>query len=66
MLEAKIVVQMAGAMLLDDEFQRALPSTSQPTGGLRRHIEAAFAMILGESAVCAKIRRFRAGFLHLG
>ncbi len=64
MFEAKIVVQMAGAMLLDDEFQRVLPRTPQLTGGLRRHVEAAFAVILGKSAVYPKIRRFRAGFLH--
>ncbi len=64
MLQAKIVMQSARAVLLDDEFQSFLMRAPRFAGRLGRHVEAALAVVLGEFAEEAQLGRRRTAFLN--
>src|SRR5207237_666606 len=55
-LDAEVVVQMARAVLLHDEFERARGLLlARAAGRLGRDVEAALAVVLGEPAVAAQV-----------
>jgi hypothetical protein len=57
-LQTKVVVEMARAVLLDDERERASGlARSHRRGRLRRHTEVALAIVFGETAVLAEVRK---------
>jgi len=55
-------MQAARAVLLDDEFQVFFACARRLAGRLRRHLEAALAVVLGEFAEDAQVGRGRTGF----
>jgi hypothetical protein len=59
-LQPKVVVKVAGAVLLHDELKGGTGGSSGPfahwlAGRFGRHVEAAFALVLGQAAVAAQI-----------
>src|ERR1041384_6457194 len=61
MFKPKIVMQGGRAMFLNDELKRFFSRARAFSGGFRRHIEAAFAIVFIETADGARISAFRTG-----
>src|SRR5207244_11446550 len=54
-LEAEVVVQVAGPVLLDDELQRPGARLARAAWRLRGDVEAPLAVVLGQHAVLAEV-----------